>query len=855
MAIVSLITKGSSNTTSQAPNVLTATASPVYALSSHTSVFGFTGTISLPTGATNYSQLQTIEVTAYQGTSNAKATTIAQFSAPFTGASITYTGGSFTTPLSGTQTWTVVFTCYDVNGLQTGTPYTVSSITVSAISISGLTATDDTADRWQDATTQALHAVVPVAVTLTHYPALITLWTKGPQYGLIWHGWFEADSSDTIKIGAQGSNTAIYPPTAASETVTVYAAIGTYDSTVDPTTISTASNTTVSVSAPATMSATASSSATAGTVTYYAGPGGANCFNLDVNFNLNLTDPNFFFARLTMQTGAGTGGSFVAGGAHPTEVAIGDWAGPTKWYQVQDHAPFMAMVSASITSSTQIVAHVGQGGNWTVPSDSNTTFRFKLYVASRLDDGSGGTKVLQASWPSSATYVDVVVDGTKSYTSTSKIASSTLGGGLTGGSGTNVSVNAGSGLQLSGSQVALKYGSALADDGSGAVTVVTAGPLYKDVSHSLNMNISSDFVVSGGALTQNAVNLTKAYGFDTTIFGGGGGSSVLTINGLAVNKLLAGTAFFAGTATFAYTATGPYVQVGSSGAVFADNYSSPTSTVTINSTGFTAAKGSNSVSVQAGGVYISGPSGTLNMTSGGIALTNGSSSVSIVPSAVTIANGSLSSPTISGGSISGTSLSITTGSGTVNINSGSTGVTVAYGSSVSQVYSAGFYTTDSSHTSLLTPTSLQVCGYAVVNSSGQWTGYGGVSCPSATVQGYTMAAGSGGVTVNGAVAINSSNQFTGYGVFCPSYSGSFFSLSVGGGGIFSSGTISGTHSGSWSGSFNCSGLTINGYSGLSGYHTFGFYAPSGGGYCTLSVDGGLSGTGLSFYGGLLYTHS
>ena len=209
---------------------------------------------------------------------------------------------------------------------------------------------------------------------------------------------------------------------------------------------------------------------------------------------------------------------------------------------------------------------------------------------------------------------------------------------LSGGSLSTASVTglAGSGLSASGGTLAIKYGAAVADDGYGSLTVLASGPLYVDLYNSLNVHASTDFVVSGGVLTQNAVDLAKAYGFNTGDFQISSGAFI--INAVAVNKLIAGTALFTGTATFAYTASGAFVQVGSAGAIFGDNFTTPSATVAIASTGVTVAKGANSVQVTASGVGIYGPSGSLTLTSGGVALTNGSSSVTVTAAATSIVN-------------------------------------------------------------------------------------------------------------------------------------------------------------------------------------------------------------------------
>lgn len=198
----------------------------------------------------------------------------------------------------------------------------------------------------------------------------------------------------------------------------------------------------------------------------------------------------------------------------------------------------------------------------------------------------------------------------------------------------------GSGVNNSNGALALKYGAALADDGSGNITVLASGPLYKDVSGNLNIQLASDFTVSNGVLTQNTVNLAKAINFNTTNFSTAGGA--LIINQVGVNSLIAGTALFTGTTTFAYTSTGAYVQVGSAGMVMGDNLASPSATVTVTSGGVTVAKGSNSVQVTALGVAIYGPSGSFTATSGGVAITNGTSGVTVTANSVTVAQGTFS---------------------------------------------------------------------------------------------------------------------------------------------------------------------------------------------------------------------
>ena len=133
-----------------------------------------------------------------------------------------------------------------------------------------------------------------------------------------------------------------------------------------------------------------------------------------------LSDPNFFYFDCTIQTGSGTGGSFTPGGAHPTEISIGRYSGPNAFYTANDHAPFYSLVSTIAAGQLQL--SIPNPGQWAVPNDSNTTFRIKFYVGSRLNtSGSGGTATLQACWSGSATYHDLVVSNSYSQVAGSQV--------------------------------------------------------------------------------------------------------------------------------------------------------------------------------------------------------------------------------------------------------------------------------------------------------------------------------------------------------------------------------------------------------------------------------------------------
>jgi len=146
-----------------------------------------------------------------------------------------------------------------------------------------------------------------------------------------------------------------------------------------------------------------------------------------------------------------------------------------------------------------------------------------------------------------------------------------------------------------------------------SVNISSNGPLYADVNNALNVNVSADFVVSGGVLTQSAVNLGKAYNFDTTGFQFVNGK--LAINEVAVNQLIAGSALFLGTTTFAVSGGGQ-VQIGAAGITLQDTISNPQHTVTIASSGVSIASPAGSVTAGSSGISIT--NGTLTLNRNGV---------------------------------------------------------------------------------------------------------------------------------------------------------------------------------------------------------------------------------------------
>lgn len=144
-----------------------------------------------------------------------------------------------------------------------------------------------------------------------------------------------------------------------------------------------------------------------------------------------------------------------------------------------------------------------------------------------------------------------------------------------------------------------------ADTGTMNGLKISGGKLTLDLD-------TSDFVVSGGKLTANAVNAAKLYNLGSEFTVGGG---ALLVNAIAVNKLLAGTALFTGGVAFTNSSSGASLGISSSGVIITNGGSR---TVTLDSGGVTVASGSNSVAIGATSVVISGGGSSVTVDSAGL---------------------------------------------------------------------------------------------------------------------------------------------------------------------------------------------------------------------------------------------
>jgi hypothetical protein len=407
--------------TALAPNVSAATCSVTLQQWSNTTVPVFSGNFTLPGSVGTLAVVEVWIILA-----SGKRVQIGRYDSGLTaGAVVAYTGYDPQILQAATpQNVSVAFICYNTDFTPTPTPFTLSPVAIPAAGITSLSAADLTSpgDRWQDPNGGALHAVLAVAIACGSYPQTLTLETTSPQYGRIWQKWYTITGPTTIDIGAKGSETSIFPPTAvSSEIVTVRAALGAIDAATALSGVTGVVSTTVSVSAPGVYASTGSSSASAVTVTYpMTTAGGASQYIAECDIQLPLNDPDFFFARITRVVGKYVAGVWTpAPGAinGPFEgvvgVPIGDWCRPTVFDQTQDHGTAFKLTTGSVNPSGLTQVHVTYGPQ-NVPSDGNDICRFYLYLGTRRDDGSGGTKTQQATFPSGANFADATIDGTKS---------------------------------------------------------------------------------------------------------------------------------------------------------------------------------------------------------------------------------------------------------------------------------------------------------------------------------------------------------------------------------------------------------------------------------------------------------
>lgn len=158
-----------------APNIISTTAAAAYFLNGNISSFGFSGVITLPTSDPNYSHLLAIQVMAF-GPGAVVGTQIAWLPAPYSGSTVSYSGGQFTQPTTN-QVWTLYFIALNEYDSPTASPVS-ASVTVQASAVTAVSGAFSASNNTVDPITRQVHA----------HPTFIPTMNAGivPQVDAFW---------------------------------------------------------------------------------------------------------------------------------------------------------------------------------------------------------------------------------------------------------------------------------------------------------------------------------------------------------------------------------------------------------------------------------------------------------------------------------------------------------------------------------------------------------------------------------------------------------------------------------------------------------------------------------------------
>lgn len=169
---------GGGSSISLAPNIPSATFAISYVANGYgPQLVIFSGVITLPTSAPNYSDLASIAVVATDP--NGNQFTVATLSSPFSGSTVNYSNANGTqiNQPTANQVWTSLeFDCYDPNGVLATSPYAITSgLDVNAAGLTSISFTE-VGPRYADenGSTLSTFSVIPV-VTNAQLPIWITL--------------------------------------------------------------------------------------------------------------------------------------------------------------------------------------------------------------------------------------------------------------------------------------------------------------------------------------------------------------------------------------------------------------------------------------------------------------------------------------------------------------------------------------------------------------------------------------------------------------------------------------------------------------------------------------------------------
>jgi hypothetical protein len=785
-----------------APNI-TATVVVNYSQYGNQSVFGFSGVITLPTGAPNYSQLNSIVVTAFAPGSST-GTQIATLHAPFTGSTVNYSGGQFNQPTAN-QTWTLTFVCENLQGSPTGSSYTTTA-SVSEFITTSLTGGDCSALSTSDPN---YHARTGDSVGNVHFQ----LWFKpviaGFQSGQVVSVFYNSGDGagwaglTTVNVTSSGQifvSNSLYVPTAANQTWQLAVIEGynlptptSWDGQEGIVTLPSGAvlSSTFTVDAVGTIPATElgltleTNPATGDVYGYGEWWNGNtqmwtyNFYELEVVFP--ASDPNLYDVRLTVQAGTLSGTTFT-----PATDITGT---ERMFYAMTTFGPeVQSLMTGNGGPGTYYIAGPSiadaQSNNVTIPSFGfpapGTVHLLKVYGASRLGTnakGGAGTTTLQTNWTGGT---DTSVGWAYVMQPSIKTAQLDLSQATPGSVATTLTVSGG------------KLGVA---PGSISNTQLATGAALLNIGAA---NITASYLAASAALNNLAPTISGQ--FST-------GAGYLQLTNASIGLLTAGTASFTSTAIFSYSGGYPELVIGSGGitiygsstqylAVSSSALSivqSSTNYINLNSSGMTILSGSYQATFTASEIALSNGTQTLSLTSSQMTVEYNSSNylgitsagVALYAAGVEALSASSSGIILTSGSntlnMSSTQIKITTGSNTLTATSSS--LVIAAGSASLTMTSTGMSVTGGSTAGIVFSTTGSYPNSLIVTgSTGTSTVIEGnsIACSSITAASLAVTPGTvqvssgstistlayNSLTIGGISVISSAGVFTGNGVVC-----------------------------------------------------------------------------------------
>lgn len=211
-----------------APNVTATHGSVTATLDAHITVAEFHETINLPTTDPNYAAHFHAVVMFFVPAGTDKEIELARFTKPASGTTISVVASSREIPLTASvQSGNKLrFKVYNENYTESPTPYELTGISLPAMGVSSVSASDSTGDRWVDGN-RSVYAPQSIAIACAIYPQNVSILRyDGTKNHL--EGWFTILGSVTLKLGLKGSKELIFAPPA-NQTWTMRVVAGTWE--------------------------------------------------------------------------------------------------------------------------------------------------------------------------------------------------------------------------------------------------------------------------------------------------------------------------------------------------------------------------------------------------------------------------------------------------------------------------------------------------------------------------------------------------------------------------------------------------------------------------------------------------